>query len=109
MRDGADGARAERIGGRALLASAADHRRRVRSAGRQTEHDDVRLHRGEVELDSAAAHYPRGDAARVHMVFHKLIAALVERVKPRGGEDADLAHRAAEHPAMAHSACDELT
>src|SRR5260221_4229481 len=84
------------------------HSRRVRTTGCQIEHDDVRLHRGQIESNPGTARDPIGDDLRVGVVVGESLDVMVDRVEASGGKDAHLAHRAAKHPAVTDGACHEI-
>ena len=62
----------------------------------------------EVDLDRGGLREALADDARVHVVVGEALDVVFERVDAGGREDAGLAHRAAEHPAVAHERVDVL-
>src|SRR5216683_360044 len=100
------GARGEGTDQHTLLLGARDDRRRVRRARRQAEDHDVALHRREIEKHALYAGQPLRDEPGIGMILWQPRQIVLERVEPRGGDDAGLAQRAAEHAPRAHSALD---
>ncbi len=71
------------------------------ASGARREDDDVGLDRAEVENDARALREAFGEQAGVRMVLAQARQVVLEPVQGGGGEDADLAHRPAEHAAVA--------
>ena len=63
---------------------------------------------GEVELDVVAAQELLRQQARVGVIVGQAFDVVGERVRPRGREDARLAHRAAGHAPVPMGALDEV-
>ena len=60
------------------------------------EDDDVGLDRGEIELDAGELCQPLGQPPRAGVVVGQALDVVVERVQAGRGDDAGLAHRAAQ-------------
>ena len=87
---------------RPCVARARDEGRGVdRHLGRELPDDDVGLDGGDVEHDAGRARQRLGEAARVGVILGEPRDVVLERVQAGGGEDAGLAHAAAEHLAPA--------
>ena len=101
MRDDAHRPRTERHCQDPALFGPRDEFRRIRRALAQVEHEDVRLHRRQIEIDVRAFGELFGKQARVRVVFRQPLELMIQGVDGRCGQDADLTHGAAEHAPMA--------
>src|SRR5262245_44496602 len=108
MSDRAQRVWAEGIEQDAALTGARHDRVRVRCLGRHVEDDDVGLYRRDIEHDARAGTETARDPRGVVVVLRETLDIVIERVQTSRGEDTDLAHRAAQHAAVANGPIDEL-
>ena len=104
--DGADGVRAEGehadsggVQGRGELGS---------GSGGDVEEDDVRGDGGGIDGDAGEGGEAEGEGAGIGVIVGESCAVMFEGVECGGGEDAGLAHAAAEHFAEAAGALDDV-
>src|SRR5215470_6310872 len=107
MRHGADRAWPERIDEYAAPSGFGDDRMRIRRLVGQPEHDDVGLHRGEIEHHARAQLQTPADQLRMLVIFREARPVVIERVEAGRGEMSHLAHRAARHASIANALLDE--
>ena len=71
-------------------------------------HHDVGLDGGAIEIDAGEASEAIGDERGVGVIVGETLDVVVECVQRGGGEEADLAHRAAEHASRPHGTADDV-
>ncbi len=91
-------ARPERDDQHSALARGLDERRPGDGLLTQIENDDVGLHRRDVEVHLRKAGEMPGDQARVDVVVGEPLDVVIERMKSGSSKEADLPHRATQHP-----------
>src|SRR5262245_6103838 len=103
MRHGSDPSRPEREHQNATILRPLDNRRGIGRLIGQLEKYEIRLDVRQVDDHAWAGREPLRYQARIRMVFGQSLQVVVESVEPGRRENANLSHRAAEHPPAANS------
>jgi hypothetical protein len=77
-------------------------------AVREIDHHDVGLRAQEVDRDVLRARDRLGEQTRVRVIVGDPESMVIDRIQPRGGDDAGLPHAAAVHLAQPVAALDEV-